>query len=77
MPFPFEKGLSIAPGYATSIGLRKVWLRGAMSPISFLKNLKRVFVSIEWASLICDLREYLGIENSCRLLYGMARMDLD
>ena len=24
MPFPFERGLSLAPGFATAIGLRKV-----------------------------------------------------
>ncbi len=24
MPFPLEKGVSLAPGYATKIGLRKV-----------------------------------------------------
>ena len=24
MPFPMEKGISISPGYATMIGLRKV-----------------------------------------------------
>ena len=24
MPFPYDKGLSVAPGYATSIGMRKV-----------------------------------------------------
>lgn len=24
MPFPLDKGLSLAPGYATSIGMRKV-----------------------------------------------------
>ncbi|KAM7446208.1 ligand-gated sodium channel [Porites harrisoni] len=33
MPFPFEKGLSIAPGYATSIGLRKVVIK-RMDPLS-------------------------------------------
>ena len=35
MPFPFEKGLSIAPGYATSIGLRKVCLKGTMTAMSY------------------------------------------
>lgn len=25
MPFPLERGLSLAPGFATAIGLRKVW----------------------------------------------------
>lgn len=34
MPFPLERGVSLAPGYATMIGLRKVnktLLKGAVS----------------------------------------------
>jgi len=29
MPFPMERGVSLSPGYATMIGLRKVGLLGA------------------------------------------------
>ena len=39
MPFPLDKGLSLAPGYATSIGMRKV---GSIS--HFLTGFKKVKV---------------------------------
>lgn len=32
MPFPLEQGLSVSPGFATSIGLRKVRLAKDQSP---------------------------------------------
>ena len=40
MPFPMERGVSLAPGYATMIGLRKVKITGLNSPLSCIVCLK-------------------------------------
>ena len=37
MPFPLDKGLSLAPGYATSIGMRKV---GSIPHLQVLRGVK-------------------------------------
>ena len=40
MPFPMEKGLSVAPGYATMIGLRKVRAEHFISINNYKGNIK-------------------------------------
>ena len=45
MPFPLERGVSLAPGYATMIGLRKVTMPASGKPNrnrTFLTSLSRI-----------------------------------
>lgn len=46
VPFPYEKGFSVGPGSATSVGMKKVWnifiISGTLiaAPLSFISSVK-------------------------------------